>query len=80
MERDAGWGGRVARDGVRGGEDGSSERTTQKHVMGKRPRAMGRYFRERWGDIDSKQACWAGTCRPRKRRPYGRTPAPEYYR
>jgi hypothetical protein len=29
MERDAGWGSRKARDWVRGGEDGSSERTVQ---------------------------------------------------
>jgi hypothetical protein len=34
MESGAVWGSRTAQDGVRGGEDISSERTMQQHAMG----------------------------------------------
>jgi hypothetical protein len=44
------------RDGVRDGEDSSSEDTTQQHVIGKHESR--RYFSERQGDEKRKQACW----------------------
>jgi len=45
MEHGAGWGSRAARDGMRGGEDGSSERMTQQHVIGESDREI--FLRER---------------------------------
>jgi hypothetical protein len=42
MERDDGWWSRVVRDGVHGGEDGSSESTVQQHMIGEY--FSGRYF------------------------------------
>jgi hypothetical protein len=60
---------------VRDGVHGSSERTTQQHVVGNCDREI--FLRERNRE---KQACWAGTHKPGKWHLDGRTSAWQHYR
>lgn len=78
MERGTGWGSRAAWDGLRGGEDGSSEHKAQQHAMASM--GVGDVFERDRETHRGSRPIEPIARRPEKRCPDGQTPARERYR